>query len=277
MDVSKSHWVLCLTPIVFGIWMGKEEALNFSGEKTEYSLLFTDQQINFRDNSNKNATALARLDLSGKIEEINGTLFLFRLQKSTLHHLGFIKTMVLFYRYYRKPTLSFSTFKSLVAAYSYPRKVRIVSFRQDEYFNIFPMDLVGDISHSNRYVFGLRHTNITLPKITATQKMVISEIPYSQKDTIYKLGSHHSKNPPHPESLPFKTLQSERFGFYIPEWAENYREINILKTINLGSHMLLWGEPGNKVVLKSPTPHLYHIHFLQYLHQQEHGFTYPLV
>ena len=53
------------------------------------------------------------------------------------------------------------------------------------------MDLVGDIPPSSRYVFGLRHTNVTLARIIEAKKLVVSEIPYEYKEIIYQLGKHH--------------------------------------------------------------------------------------
>ena len=47
--------------------------------------------------------------------------------------------------------------------------------------------------------------------------------------------------------------------------------------MNLGSHMLLWGEEINEKNLGESTGHLYHIHFLHYLHQKTKEQTYPLV
>ena len=89
---------------------------------------------------------------------------------------------LLYYKYYKKPEQDYKKLKSYSAAYSYPRRVRVVSFREADWFNIFPMDLVGDIPSSTRYVFGLRHTNVTLGRIMETKKICVSEIPYEYKD-----------------------------------------------------------------------------------------------
>jgi flavin reductase (DIM6/NTAB) family NADH-FMN oxidoreductase RutF len=118
---------------------------------------------------------------------------------------------------------------------------------------------------------------VALSKIIETGKVVVSEISFEHKDIIYQLGKHHSSIPPSLELLPFKVTTSENFGFYIPDWAESYKEIKIERTINLGSHMLLWGEVINQVTLKTHTSHLFHIHFLLYLHQKRKGFSYQLV
>jgi hypothetical protein len=97
---------------------------------------------------------------------------------------------------------------------------------------------------------------------------VVSEASHIYKNTIYELGRHHSGAPPSIDALPFKTKQTEIFGFFIPEWADSYKEIKILKTKNLGSHMMLWGEIINEKTLTQPSDNLYHIHFLLYYHHK---------
>jgi hypothetical protein len=109
---------------------------------------------------------------------------------------------------------------------------------------------------------------VALAKIIETKKIVVSEASHIYKNTIYELGRHHSGAPPSIDALPFKTRRTESFGFFIPEWADNYKEIKILKTKNLGSHMLLWGEIINEKTLKQPSDNLYHIHFLLYYHHK---------
>jgi flavin reductase (DIM6/NTAB) family NADH-FMN oxidoreductase RutF len=277
IDISENHWVLCLEPIVIGIWIENKEQLTALDKKTDYTIYFNDSDNGDKKNTRRNTVAILNLSFFDKIQESKGSLFLLRMRKSTIFHLNFIQTFLLYFKYYKKPHLSFKKLKSFVSAYSYPRKVRVVSFRNDDYYNIFPMDLLGDIRQCNRCVFGLRHTNVALSKIMETGKLVISEISFEHKDIIYQLGKHHSSVPPSLDLLPFKVTTSENFEFYIPEWVESYKEIRIEKTINLGSHMLLWGEVVNQKTLKTHASHLYHIHFLLYLHQKKKGFRYQLV
>lgn len=276
INVSEIHWLLCLEPIVFGIWLSRDGHKILPGGKTRCSLYFSGSSNDFRA-AKKNAVAIITLDYVDKIEEPGGTLYLLKLAGCRIHHVGLLKTFVLFHKYYKKPKFTFEKYKSLIAAYSYPRRVRIISFMQDDYFNIFPMDLLGEIPASGRYVFGLRHTNVALAKIIAAKKIVVSEVPYIYKDTIYKLGKHHGGSPPSPDSLPFALQKTENFGFLIPEWADGYKEVQILKTKNLGSHMLLWGEIINEKTLKQSPGNLYHIHFLLYYHQKLKRTDYRLV
>jgi hypothetical protein len=277
IDVSKIHWLLCLEPIVFGVWLNKDSHKILFDGKTRCSMYFSGSSVNDFKTAKRHAVAIITLDYFDKIEETDGTLYLLKLAGCKIHHVNAVKTAVLFFRYYKKPKFTFEKYKSLIAAYSYPRRVRIISFKQDDYFNIFPMDLLGEIPQSNKYAFGLRHTNVTLAKIIETKKIVVSEVPYIYKETIYGLGKHHGGSPPSRDSLPFGTQQTENFEFPVPEWIDSYKEIKILKTKNLGSHMLLWGEIINEKILRQSPGNLYHIHFLLHYHQKLKRLDYPLV
>ncbi len=277
IDISKTHWLLCLEPIVFGVWLKKNEQKVTPDEKAKCKMYFCMSTNNDFRIAKKKVVAIIDLDYLDEIEDTGGALYVLKLRESKIYHVSLFKTFLLFNKYYKKPKFSFEKYKSLIAAYSYPRKVRIISFKQDEYFNIFPMDLLGEIPQSGKYIFGLRHTNVALAKIVETKKMVVSEVSHIYKNTIYELGKHHSGTPPSLDALPFKIKQTESFGFFIPEWVDNYKEIKILKTKSLGSHMMLWGEIVNEKILKQPSNNLYHIHFLLYLKQKSEGSNYPLV
>ncbi len=270
MDISDTHWLLCLNPVVFGIWFRKDRNFHSFDERSFFRILFKD--------SEKDAEIVADVNLVffNKIDEADGTLLLLRLIDSGIHHLSLFKTRLLFYKYYKKPEQDFRRLKSYSSAYSFPRKVRLISFKEGNWYNIFPMDLVGDIPGSKRYVFGLRHTNVTLARIIETRRMVVSEVPYEYKEVIYHLGKHH-KEPLSDTKLPFSLIQSEVYNFPIPEWVVGYKEIEIVNTMNLGSHMLLWGVEINERKLAAPSSHLFHIHFLHYLHQRKKGLAYDLV
>src|ERR1700733_4201638 len=173
IDISQNQWLLCLEPVVFGVWIRDKEQITAIDAKKAYKIFFTDG-TGTKGMGKK--LAVAALSYYDKIEEEQGTLFLLKLENSRLFHSNFLKVFLLYYRYYKKPHFSFKKFKSFVSAYSYPRKVNIISFRQGEYYNIFPMDLTGEPGQANRFVFGLRHTNLALPKIIESKKMVKSDV-----------------------------------------------------------------------------------------------------
>ena len=276
LDVSACHWIFCLDPLVFGVWMEKGAMGGIDGSAS-CKLIFRNKPLRSGESPEKGALAVAHLDPVDKIEESNGCLFLLRLRSCRVHHIPSFKTRLLYSKYYKKPGVSYNKLISFATAYSYPRRVRVVSFRGEDYYNIFPMDLVGDISRAGRYAFGLRHTNLALSRIIGEKKIAVSEVTFAKKEMIYQLGSHHSTNPPPIDKLPFGVVTSPEFGFWIPDWADSCKEIRILRTIDLGSHMLLWGEPVGEAILSPASEHLYHIHFLLYLHQKQNGSAYPMV
>jgi hypothetical protein len=261
IDISARHWLLCLDPVIFGIWFSKDEKLISPSPAKSYIIRFTDSA------ENNKTVAKLKLDLFDVVEDEHGTLLLLKLISIKSYHINFIRTRLLYQQFYKKPGQDFNKLISYAGAYSYPRKVRIISFAEGEYYNIFPMDLVGDVPGCNRFVFGLRHTNVTLARIIETKKIVASEVSYKYKGIIYQLGKHHS-GPPLTSSLGFKTMQTDLFRFPVPEWVSSYKEIKIIRTMDIGSHMLLFGEEVNEKILTTGKDNLFHIHFLHYLHQK---------
>jgi hypothetical protein len=260
---------------MYGIWVENKE-WTLDKERKEFTI-YLGGTIALDKNSIHKPEAILILELFDRIEQIDGTLLLLRLKNTRLYQLNFLKRYFLYFRYYRKDGLTLSRFKEFVSSYSYPRRIRVVSFRKDDYFNIFPMDLLGDIGRRKRYVFGLRHSNVALQMILQTGKLVVTEVPREFKNTVYELGRHHSSSPPSLDGLSFKVIESKNFSFFIPEWVESYKEVTIITTINMGSHMLLWGEIVSEERLKESSEHLFLVHFLHYLHQKNKGYAYQLV
>jgi hypothetical protein len=274
IDVSQNHWLLCIDPVVFGIWLD-EPTMTSDPRGKKYKMYFTSSESKIADIKHKSSARLV-LSFHDFIKDKHGMLILLKVQDSKIYHLNFLSRYLLFSRYYKNNGLTFSKFKSFVAAYSYPRQISIVSFRNNSYYNIFPMDLLGGIDKYNRYVLGLRHTNLALPGIMKTGRVTVCEVPFQYKEIIYQLGKHHSSNPPPLESLPFELVRSKSFETYVPAWAENYKEINITETKDLGSHMMLWGMSREKTIVNTPSSHLFLVHFLHYIRQKRNGSTYPL-
>src|SRR5436309_11309375 len=64
INVSRNQWVLCLEPIVFGVWIAKDKKVTIPDEETEF-------KIYFKDASDRDSTRVAILavDLLDTIEE----------------------------------------------------------------------------------------------------------------------------------------------------------------------------------------------------------------
>lgn len=276
IDVSREHWILCMEPFIFGIWIQKGREGLIAGNPSKYRMYISAGTAGDKRRILKYAEASLQLDQVDLLKDEDGILVLLELKNSRIFHLDFIRRSLIYMRYFREPGLSFQRFKSFVVAYSYPRRIRIVSFLHGDYYNIFPMDLLGEVTGQDRFMLGLQCKNITLQRILETRQLVVSEVPYRYKDIIYGLGKHHSGHPPPLEALPFHVKASEGFGFPVPEWAESYREIRILDARRLGSHMLLWGEVVATRQLTGHLAHLSTVHFLHYLDQKNRGYPYSL-
>jgi hypothetical protein len=283
IDVSRYQWLLGLDPIVMGVWIdsadvaeaarqgecklyfyGAEKGNEMDRKKTKF------KATALRSGRTGMGSAVAEMTLEffDQLEEENGTLLLLKVKHSRIHHVHPLRAWLLYRKFYKKPGFDFDRLKAYAAAFSYPRRVRIVSCEKDrDHHYLFPMDLVGDIGLAGRYLFGLRHTNVALGRMLEMERMVVSEVPATHKSVIYQLGKGHLQAPPRLDELPFPVKSTATFGFYVPEWTESYREIRIRKTINLGSHLLLWGEPVSFQQMAPPCQHLYHIHFLYYLYK----------
>ncbi|HXD77425.1 MAG TPA: hypothetical protein VN616_06435 [Puia sp.] len=292
-QVTGNQWLLGLDPRVVGIWDPDLGAKGFSGKfpalpgpcklymcdamQGAEGDIAVDTELT-EDAIAEQALGVMELDYKDQVAEHDGTLLLFRVLSTRIRHIDRMRAWLLYQKFYRKPGVTFERLKAVAAAYSYPRRVRIISFRFDDDNNyIFPMDLLADIRPVHRYLLGMRHSNQVLKRILDDGRIVVAEAPANYKQVIYTLGRNHSAAPPPLDQLPFGVISTDRFGFYLPEWVESYKEIRITKTRDLGSHMLLCGEWTEDVILKPATPRLHHLHFLYFLHQKGGCLGYPIV
>jgi hypothetical protein len=265
-DVTGNQWLLALDPRVMGIWVVTEDL----GGRMSYKLDIRDEE--------EEVLGEMKLEYVDRIIEDGGTLFLFRVQSTVIHHIDSWRARLLYQKFYKKPGVTYERLKAVAAAYTYPRRVRVISFSfgADCHY-IFPMDLLADIRSARRYLLGMRHSNQVLKRIMEAGRIVVAEAPAGYKKVIYGLGRNHSAAPPPVDQLPFGVVRTRRWGFYLPEWVESYKEITIWRTQDIGSHMLLCGEWDEEVILKAATPRLHHIHFLYFLHAKGGRLGYPVV
>jgi flavin reductase (DIM6/NTAB) family NADH-FMN oxidoreductase RutF len=252
IDVTHRQSMICLDPFCISVWL-PAKALNLINPDL-VKILFTKGDV---------VTASLTVSLIETIATPTGSLLLYKIEKvknnqlSPLHRLLFLGHLL------RSPKNTYQSRKTISALYSYPRKVIIVSYQDDEYYNIFPMDIQGYIAEEDIYVLGLRTTNITLDKILAAKKVVICDTHAIALNTVYDLGKHSSTSPTKKEELPFAITNSELFGFPVPAILGSYKEVEIIHNRKMGYHMLLVGKVVNsKVMVKNPSS-LYHVGFLQ--------------
>jgi flavin reductase (DIM6/NTAB) family NADH-FMN oxidoreductase RutF len=252
-DITRNNSMICLDPFCMAAWLPAAEANTVKPNTAT---------IEFKEDQTLNASI--NVSLIEKIETGKGSLLLFRVENVKNHQLNILKREMLFRYFLRSKKNTYDSRKVVSAMYSYPRSIIIVSYADDEYCNVFPMDIHGYIEEEGIYLLGLRTTNITLDKILNAGKVVVCDTDTVDINSVYNLGKHSSTAPTPVDQLPFGTLKSEVFGFPVPECAGGYKEIEIFDHKKMGYHMLIMGRVINNKVLKSNPESLYHVGFLQF-------------
>jgi flavin reductase (DIM6/NTAB) family NADH-FMN oxidoreductase RutF len=252
-DITRHHGMICLDPFCVGVWLPNEEV----------SLL--DQQpasLQFTKGNKLNASI--KVSLIEKIATEHGALLLYKIDKAKNYQLSALHRLMLFGHFLKSKKNTYHHRKTISALYSYPRNIIIVSYKDDDYYNIFPMDIHSYIEEEGLYILGLRTTNVTLKKILKAKKVVVCDTDSVDIKTVYDLGKHSSKEPTKIEDMPFGTSKSEQFGFYIPDFVGSYKEIEIIQHKKMGYHMLMVGRVVNFKKINPKPESLYHVGFLQY-------------
>jgi hypothetical protein len=269
IDISKHHAMICLDPFCIAIWLSKAEVTDFDTHQIK---------ILFKKGDNFNASIKA--SLIENMDTANGVLLLCKIEKVKNRQLSPLHRLLFFGWLIKSKANTYYSRKVVAALYSYPRKIIIVSYADENYCNIFPMDIQGYIEEEDIYLLGLRTTNVTLTKILDAKKVVVCDTDIVDLDTVYKLGKHSSKAPAPRADLPFGTSKSETFGFPVPDFTSSYKEIEIIRHKKMGYHMLMIsislyelvkirnmlmiGKVVNSKTIRPNPSSLYHIGFLQF-------------
>jgi len=250
LEISSRHFCLGQDPFLVGVCLSDDEA-----EKLSDSFVVEISKLD-------NTIVSVRCRLDDSIQVGQGHLVLLVPDKKKFPLLNSLrqKSLVAYFHYHQKHKVSYEELNNFCAMYSFPRPVILTCFGKEPDYNIFPMDLQGSVPNGDFHLLGLRNTNVTLKSMLDSKRVVICGIHSKYKKTIFKLGAHHSKEPPPVNELPFKTLESKNFGFLIPEIVEYYKELKIVESFNKGSHTIMvcrvvYHEPS-----KQSFPSLHHLH-----------------
>lgn len=133
-----------------------------------------------------------------------------------------------------------SELRSVIVLYICPRPVVLVSMKDGEAANIFPMDLIGAVG-PRHFALGLHHTSAPLPLLERSRRIALSSVPLEQKAWAYDLGKNHKHTSVEWAGVPFATTPSPTFGIAVPCFSPRVREMQIEAVRELGSHKLLLG------------------------------------
>jgi flavin reductase (DIM6/NTAB) family NADH-FMN oxidoreductase RutF len=253
IDISNHHNVVCQSPFSIAIWLNADQLEGFMAGNFSMVIMRKEETL-----------ASVNLVQTTFFQQEEGSFFVFRIVDIKCFKPGLLPRYLMLKYFFSNERLPFYEAKAYGAVYSYPRKVIITSFCDNEYYNMFPMDFQGNYPESNLHLLGLKTSNITLNRIIDAGRVVVSSTDEIDSKTVYDLGAHHSKEPPPVDSLPFRTRKSEIFEFPVPEFSSSYRELEIVHHQILGSHCLLMGRIANSKHFMEGRSALYHVHMFAY-------------
>ncbi|HEY8780549.1 MAG TPA: hypothetical protein VIM16_02950 [Mucilaginibacter sp.] len=253
IDITLHHGMICLDPFCIAVWLPGDQ-LNLLDPKSVSILFKKGDKLN----------ASINVSTIEKIPTEHGALLLYKVEKVKNYQLTALHRLVFFAWFLRSKKNTYHHRRVISALYSYPRRIIIVSYKDEQYCNIFPMDIQAYIPEEDLYILGLRTTNITLNKILEAGKVVVCDTDTVDINTVYNLGKHSSTSPTPIEDIPFGITDSPLFGFPVPDFTGSYKEIEIIHHKKMGYHMLMVGKVINKKEIKQNPSSLWHVGFLQY-------------
>ncbi len=133
--------------------------------------------------------------------------------------------------------MTFQDVKALNGYYMLPRPVFLLSVRDGEAENVFPVDLLGEVSDGH-LVMALRKDRQSAGCIRAGRALALSSLPGRYRSVAYALAAQHHDRRIDPAAIPFPVRPSVDFGLPVPADALRVRELEVVGEQTVGSHVV---------------------------------------
>ena len=240
-DISYQHLFVGYSPLIFALPQFVEID---QAHLHNISILFTSKTLAINEIVSKK-DAIATLELKQIHQEAadNDTIYFYEGVKGIHHFVSPFHQLILSLNnklFNKKPGNVFlpgNLYEQVQIAYSIPRKISLITVKQNNLFNLFPTDLHGEISE-NRYLISLRQGGKAAQQTDATMKILLSDVRADFYKTVYSLGKNHMQEPKGKETFPFSNALSEKFGLPLPEQTLCYRELEVIDSFIHGIHKI---------------------------------------
>ena len=118
-----------------------------------------------------------------------------------------------------------------------PHPIALGSIQSDAGGNIFPMNLMGELS-DRYFAFALKGSRRPSHLVANLKHIAISNIPPRLCSAAFTLAANHKKESIEWDRLPFPLSTSQQLKFPIPAAAGRVRELSVEQVHKLGSHTL---------------------------------------
>ncbi len=121
----------------------------------------------------------------------------------------------------------------LFVFYIKPRPAFLLSLKDGEDFDIFPVDLNGNI-FNDYYMQSIKSTNKAVSIIKKTGVFCLSAVPFGKAELIYKLHELRKKERIGLRNLPFTAYESKELKIPVPDFAISVREFKVERAFENG-------------------------------------------
>lgn len=237
-DVTFRHFMACGAPFTIGIGMNGDEPMSVSG--------YSKPSLQFRvRHGEQHLLGKIALEFLSQINAGSEALQLFRVRSYRNYCQPKLRLWgrYLLYAYQRAHApnsdvpISARDARAMIVFYICPRPVVLVSARDAESTNIFPMNLMGDVG-GNCFAFALNSKTPVSALVERSGLVALSSVPAEQTLVAFQLGKNHRKQSIDWSHLPFATAVSKQFSLPVPQFSLRVREMKIEAVHPLGSHTL---------------------------------------
>ncbi len=143
-------------------------------------------------------------------------------------------------------------------AYAVPRIIALITVSDGTNMNLFPTDLHGPIG-TEFYASSLRIGGEALKQVEQVKNIVMSEIDSTSHRSAYALGKNHMKKMQPENNFALSNIRSHHFAIPIPSVAGSYRELEVVKSYDVGIHRILIYKILHKQIIQKINT-LAHVH-----------------
>lgn len=145
----------------------------------------------------------------------------------------------------------------VIAAYSIPRVISVITVWDGSKMNMFPTDLHGKTG--NFYMSSLRIGGNANEQVEKAGTVAISRVDVNAYRDVYEAGKNHMAEPASPEMFRLSPVRSKLADIPLPEAMISYRELRRTGSFDIGIHRIHSYEILSEEML-TPGTGLAHIH-----------------
>lgn len=166
--------------------------------------------------------------------------------------------------------LTANLYKQVQIAYAVPRKISLITTRQDNLFNLFPTDLHGAINEQ-WYIISLRQHGKAEQQVEIAKRILLTEVEADFYRAVYSLGKNHMQEQKEKNKFPFSDAVSLSFRLPLPQHFLFYRELELVNSFIHGIHKIFLFKVHDRSQKKEETFTLAHIHNVYATWRQKNG------